>query len=94
MVVRLWLASRDVGTLGAGPRTVFVSADNAIAFWDARKSWFFKPATGQGAKAVYRGDKLTRGVWEDILAGIYVAQELVPRESARSCWMRQQRPAS
>jgi len=27
---------------------------------------------------VYRGDKLTRRVWEEILAGDYVVQELVP----------------
>ena len=45
------------------PRTVMVSPDNATELWEARKSFFFKPATGHGAKAVYRGDKLTRGVW-------------------------------
>ncbi|HJX19227.1 MAG TPA: hypothetical protein VJ437_13685, partial [Acidiferrobacterales bacterium] len=27
---------------------------------------------------MYRGDKLTRRVWEEILAGDYVVQELVP----------------
>jgi hypothetical protein len=60
------------------PRTVRVSPGNAGALWEARKGYFFKPATGHGAKAVYRGDKLTRSVWQQVLAGDYVAQELVP----------------
>jgi hypothetical protein len=33
---------------------------------------------GFGAKAAYRGDKLTRRVWGEILAGDFVAQALVP----------------
>lgn len=60
------------------PRTVRVSPDNATELWQTRKDFFFKPATGHGAKAVYRGDKLTRGVWQQILAADYVAQELAP----------------
>lgn len=60
------------------PRTVRVSADNAEALWQARKGWFFKPAAGHAGKAVYRGDKLTRGVWQAIVAGDYVAQEFAP----------------
>lgn len=60
------------------PHTVQVRPDNTKALWDARRSLFFKPATGHGAKAVYRGDKVTRRVWEHIAAGGYVAQELVP----------------
>ena len=60
------------------PRTVQVSADNAAELWETRKLLFFKPATGHGAKAVYRGDKVTRGVWQQILSGSYVAQDLVP----------------
>lgn len=46
--------------------------------WQQRKQLFFKPASGFGSKAAYRGDKLTRGVWADILKGRYVAQALVP----------------
>ena len=38
---------------------------------------FFKPAVGYGSKAAYRGDKITLRVWEQILAGEYVAQEFV-----------------
>ena len=59
------------------PRTVRISQDNAAELWEARKGLFFKPATGHGAKAVYRGDKLTRGVWQQIIAADYVAQQLV-----------------
>jgi hypothetical protein len=60
------------------PRAVRVTADNADDLWNGRKRYFFKPASGHGAKAVYRGDKLTRGVWQQVVAGDYVAQELAP----------------
>lgn len=60
------------------PRTVRVSADNAAKLWEGRKGYFFKPAAGHGGKAVYRGDKLTRSVWQQIVAGDYVAQEFAP----------------
>ncbi|MBX9590967.1 MAG: hypothetical protein K2X43_16890 [Hyphomonadaceae bacterium] len=59
------------------PRTVRVSPDNATELWDTRRDLFFKPATGHGAKAVYRGDKLTRGVWQQILAANYVAHSII-----------------
>ena len=36
------------------------------------------PITGYGAKAAYRGDKLTKRVWAEILEGGFVAQALVP----------------
>jgi hypothetical protein len=39
---------------------------------------FFKPVAGYGAKAAYRGDKLTRRVWSEILESDFVAQALVP----------------
>jgi hypothetical protein len=63
---------------GGIPRAVRVSAANAVQLWEARKGYFFKPAAGHGAKAVYRGDKLTRSVWRQILAGDYIAQEFAP----------------
>lgn len=61
--------------LSAVPRTVVVTKDNADELWQRRKALFFKPASGHGSKAVYRGDKVTRGVWNDVLGGNYVAQE-------------------
>lgn len=56
------------------PRTVLVTPENVDALWRARKDLFFKPTGGHGGKAVYRGDKVTRGVWAEIARGGYVAQ--------------------
>lgn len=60
------------------PETRLVTADNAEALWAGRRQLFFKPAGGYGSKAAYRGDKLTRRVWDEIRAGGFVAQALVP----------------
>lgn len=57
--------------------TVSVDPGDAEALWSARKHLFFKPAKGYGSKAAYRGDKLTRRVFAEILQGDYVAQALV-----------------
>jgi hypothetical protein len=57
------------------PRTVQVTSDNAQQLWGARKTLFFKPAGGHGGKAVYRGDKVTKRVREEIIKGGYVAQD-------------------
>jgi hypothetical protein len=59
-------------------RTEIVSPSESDRLWAARRGFFFKPATGYGSRAAYRGDKLTRRVWTEILGGHYVAQELVP----------------
>jgi len=59
-------------------RTELVSASDSDRMWTARRGLFFKPAAGYGSRAAYRGDKLTRRVWSEILVGQYVAQELVP----------------
>lgn len=63
--------------LEAIPRTELVNATNAERFWTQRRSLFFKPVAGYGGRAAYRGDKLTKRVWEEILAGEYVAQTIV-----------------
>ncbi|WP_232504481.1 hypothetical protein [Sulfuricella denitrificans] len=66
-------------TLLAGvPRTEQVVPERAEQLWSQRRKLFFKPASGYGSKAAYRGDKLTRRVWEEILAGDYVAQTIAP----------------
>jgi hypothetical protein len=59
------------------PRTQVVAAPEGERLWAERRRLFFKPAAGHGSRAAYRGDKLTRRVWGEILAGAYVAQELV-----------------
>lgn len=56
------------------PETTLVTPENLDAMWADRKNLFFKPLSGHGGKAVYRGDKITKGVWADIAAGGYVAQ--------------------
>lgn len=60
------------------PKTEVVDASDAERLWSERRKLFFKPATGFGGRAAYRGDKLTKRVWEQILAGDYIAQALVP----------------
>ena len=65
------------------PQTVLVTPENADLLWQSRKDLFFKPAGGHGSKAVYRGDKVTRGVWTEIARGGYVAQRFAsPGERA------------
>jgi hypothetical protein len=75
-------ATRDV-LLGGIPRTRPVRREDAETLWAERKRLFFKPAAGYGSKAAYRGDKLTKRVFEDILDGGYVAQALVPPSERR-----------
>jgi hypothetical protein len=68
-----------VETLAKGvPRTVRVTPDNADALWAERRRLFFKPLAGYGSRGTYRGSKLTRRVWRDIVGASYVAQQLVP----------------
>ena len=74
----LGVAPETIGVLAGVAATRLVDRAQAEALWAQRKLLFFKPAAGYGGKAVYRGDKLTRRVWEEILAGDYVAQRLVP----------------
>lgn len=64
--------------LAAVPRTVAVDPADAENLWAGRKHWFFKPPAGFGSRAAYRGDKLTRRVFDEILAGDYLAQEIAP----------------
>jgi hypothetical protein len=56
------------------PTTVILSPVNADALWRDRGNLFFKTARGYGSKAAYRGDKVTRKVWAEIIGGEYVAQ--------------------
>lgn len=69
---------RHLAALRGVPYTVRVTRHNAAELWSGRKQFFFKPAAGHGGKAVYRGDKLTKSVWENIVEGDYVAQAFAP----------------
>lgn len=59
------------------PATVIVTKDNAAELWAGRKKLFFKPVSGFGSRGAYRGAKLTKRVWQEIVGGGYVAQALV-----------------
>ena len=59
------------------PRTEIVHPMNAERLWNHRRHLFFKPYAGFGSRGAYRGDKLTKKVWEDICQGGFVAQALV-----------------
>jgi hypothetical protein len=57
--------------------TISITSNDEQMLWDSRKHLFFKPAKGYGSKAAYRGDKLTRRVFSELLQNDYVAQTLV-----------------
>ncbi len=46
--------------------------------WANKKILFFKPKRSFGGKASYRGQGITRGVFANIIAGDYLAQEFAP----------------
>ena len=78
-LAELGIASALCTELRSGiPATVSVSAERSAELWSRRRELFFKPARGYGSKAAYRGDKLTRRVWDEILSADYVAQEIAP----------------
>jgi hypothetical protein len=70
--------AQAIETLRAGiPVTRAVQPGDAQRWWAERRGWFFKPAAGFGSRGSYRGDKLTRKAFGEILEGDYVAQALV-----------------
>lgn len=75
------LASHHARALEQLPETIDITAQTADAAWANRKRFFFKPAAGFGGRAAYRGDKITRKVWSDILAGDYIAQAYISPSS-------------
>ncbi len=46
--------------------------------WEDRRRFFFKPRDGFAGRGAYRGDKLSKNKWAEILSGDYVAQEYTP----------------
>lgn len=71
----LSLTHETVETVVNGiPQTLLVTPEQAPQFWADRNRWFFKPVCGFGSRAAYRGDKLTKRVFQEIAQGGYVAQ--------------------
>jgi hypothetical protein len=76
----------DIATLQAGvPHTFVVQKSMEETLWQERKSLFFKPNSGYGSKGAYRGEKLTRRVFGEILQSDYVAQILAPPGERAVC---------
>ncbi|MDO8207440.1 MAG: hypothetical protein Q7T38_06420 [Gallionella sp.] len=67
----------DIATLQSGiPHTFVVQPDLEVSLWADRKQLFFKPYSGYGSRGAYRGEKLTRRVFGEILQSGYIAQKL------------------
>jgi len=68
-----------INLLASGvPRTEVVLRENAERLWSERRKLFFKPMKGFGSRGAYRGDKITKRVWDEIIAGDYIAQAYMP----------------
>jgi hypothetical protein len=72
----LGVNSHDLGLIDhIVPKSMIVTTENAQALWENRKHYYFKPVSGYGGKAVYKGEKLTRKTWNWIVGQDYIAQE-------------------
>ena len=86
-----WLRTADLPQAGIDallqgiPETRIVRAEDADEWWANRKQWFFKPVSGYGGKGAYRGEKLTRRVFEEIMQADYVAQRLALPGERKVC---------
>ncbi len=69
---------RHIQSLAGALHAELVTPENAARFWETRRDYVFKPASGHGGKAVYRGDKITRGAWDTVSQQAYVAQAYAP----------------
>ncbi|MFN0040614.1 MAG: hypothetical protein ACKVP2_13970 [Burkholderiales bacterium] len=60
------------------PATEIVQPEHADEWWRRKKDWFFKPIDGFAGKAAFRGDKMTRTAFANVLTHPYVAQAIAP----------------
>lgn len=82
----LGASEADIAVLQAGvPHTVSVRSEMEETLWAGRKDLFFKPNNGYGSKGAYRGQKLTKRVFAEILQSDYVAQKLAPPGERAVC---------
>ncbi|MBU0689788.1 MAG: hypothetical protein KJ850_01345 [Gammaproteobacteria bacterium] len=80
------LANEVIQTLQQGiPHTEIVRAEDAEHWWSVRKEWFFKPVSGYGSKGTYRGDKMTKRVFEEVMQADYIAQRLALPGERKVC---------
>jgi hypothetical protein len=74
----LGLSEETIEILTRGIPATREASGCAETWWRERKDWFFKPPSGYGSRGTYRGDKLTRRVFAEVVNGEYIAQELTP----------------
>ena len=67
----------QIETLQSVPATVAVTPETAANMWGNRRRLFFKPQAGFGSRGAFKGAKLTKKVWGQILEGGYIAQVLI-----------------
>ncbi|MBU0621107.1 MAG: hypothetical protein KJ795_04615 [Gammaproteobacteria bacterium] len=80
------ISQDSIDALSRGvPQTRIVHVDESAQWWDERKQWFFKPVSGYGSKGAYRGDKLTKRVFEEIMQAEYIAQRLAMPGERKVC---------
>jgi hypothetical protein len=61
------------------PETRLLAELDPEQVWRERSAWVFKPATAFGSRAVYRGDKISRRRFDEVLAVPgYLAQRRAP----------------
>ncbi|PHR55544.1 MAG: hypothetical protein COA43_15260 [Robiginitomaculum sp.] len=73
-----WGISKSVrDILSLIPNTIVVTSENTEYLWKNRRQYFFKPHSGFGSRATYRGAKLTSKVWRHINANGYIAQKFI-----------------
>ena len=77
-LAELGVAQSTIDGLVQGIPATRLAAGSDDAWWQDRKNWFFKPSGGFGSRGTYRGDKLTRRVFAEVMNGEYVAQRFVP----------------
>jgi hypothetical protein len=83
---KLGANDKDIAVLQQGvPLTIAVRPGIEDALWTNRKHLFFKPNSGYGSKGAYRGEKLTKRVFSEIMQSDYVAQRLAPPGERRIC---------
>jgi len=71
-------ASPDqIDALKSIPKAGLVTSETAEMMWGKRRQLFFKPQNGFGSRGAFRGAKLTKKVWAQILQSQYIAQELI-----------------
>ncbi len=56
-----------------------VASQSFETWWSTRHNWFFKPMSGYGSKAVYRGERISRKLLGELCQrNDYVAQQYCP----------------